>query len=148
MNKKLMTLLLAAGIAMVFAVTGIQAGTHADDTFKMDTSKFKKAKKTPVEFTHKKHSVDYKISCGECHHDDSNEPLNIKMGDDVQKCSECHNIFAKTKENKKDIMVLENAYHDNCIGCHKEVNIKAGDPKGRKGPAPTSCTKCHPKKKK
>ncbi len=70
------------------------------------------------------------------------------MGDNVQRCVECHTKLKKSKEDRKNIMVLENAMHGNCITCHKEVNIKAGDPKGRKGPAPTSCTKCHPKKKK
>ena len=92
---------------------------------------------------------DYKISCGECHHDEDNKPLDLKVGDNVQKCSECHNKFKKDKKNKKDIMVHENAMHQNCKTCHKKINIEAGDPKGTKGPAPYSCSKCHiPDKKK
>lgn len=151
MNKRLITLLLAAGIAVIFVATGLQAGTTVKDTFKLETDGYKKRKKGApkyklVEFTHKKHAEDYGISCGECHHDDKGQPLaGLKMGDDVQKCSECHNKFKKDKKNKDDIMVHENALHGNCIDCHKEVNIKAGDPKGRKGPAPTSCSKCHEK---
>jgi len=151
MNKRLITLLLAAGIAVIFAATGLQAGTSVSDVLKMETKGFKKRKKGPpkyklVEFTHKKHSTDYGIACGECHHDDKGQPLaDLKMGDDVKECSTCHNKFKKDKKNKKDIMVLENAMHENCIGCHKEANIKAGDPKGKKGPAPTSCGKCHEK---
>ncbi len=150
MNRKLLTLLLAAGIAVVFAVTGLYAGTKAPDTITMNFNKYKKRKKTPpkykfVEFSHRKHFTDYKISCGDCHHDKDHKPLKLKDGDSVQKCAECHNLLAKNKKNKKDIKVLENAMHGNCIGCHKEVNKKAGDPKGRKGPAPTSCGKCHKK---
>ena len=151
MNKRLITLLLAAGIAVIFVATGLQAGTTVSDVLTLETDGYKKRKKGApkfklVEFTHKKHAEDYGISCGECHHDDKGKPLaNLKMGDDVQKCSECHNKFKKDKKNKKDILVHENAMHGNCIDCHKEVNIKAGDPKGKKGPAPTSCAKCHEK---
>lgn len=156
MNKKLITLLLAAGIAVIFVATGLQAGTTVEDTFKMDTQGYKKKKKAPpkfehVEFTHKKHAEDYEISCGDCHHDNEGKPIaGLKMGDDVQKCSECHNKFKKDKKNKKDIMVHENALHGNCITCHKEFNIKKNpaDKKGMKGPAPASCGKCHIKIKK
>ena len=150
MNKKLITLLLAAGIAVIFVATGLHAGTEVKDTFTMEDPGYKKRKKGApkfklVTFTHKKHAEDYKISCGECHHDDKGKPLDLKMGDDVQKCSASHNKFKKDKKNKKDIMVHENALHGNCIGCHKELNKKAGDPKGMKGPAPASCGKCHVK---
>lgn len=148
MNKKLLTLLLAAGIAVIFVATGLQAGTDVPDTIKMDFNNYTKRTKTPpkskfVEFSHKKHSTDYKLSCGECHHDKDNKPLDLKVGDAVQKCAECHNVMEKDKKNPKDILALENAMHGNCVSCHKEINIKAGDPKGNKGPAPTSCTKCH-----
>ncbi len=153
MNKRLITLLLAAGIAVIFVATGLHAGTEVKDTFTMETDGYKKRKKAPpkynlVEFTHAKHAADYKISCGECHHDKEGKALDIKMGDDVQGCGECHNKFKKDKKNKKDIMVHENAMHKNCIACHKAFNKEKGDPKGMKGPAPASCGKCHTKIKK
>lgn len=150
MNKKLITRLLAAGFAVMFVATGLYAGTAVKETFKMKDPGYKKHKKGIVTFTHKKHAEDYGISCGECHHDDKGKPLDLKMGDDVQKCSECHTKFKKDKKNKKDIMVHENAMHQNCVTCHKEFNKKKNpkDKKGMKGPAPASCTKCHPKKKK
>ncbi|HKK99237.1 MAG TPA: cytochrome c3 family protein [Desulfotignum sp.] len=152
MNKKMIMLLLVAGLAALFAATGIQAGTEVEDTFEINTPGYENVKRRkgpprfkPVTFTHKKHAEDYEITCGECHHDENGEPLELTMGDHVQPCYECHNIFEKTKENRRDIMVHENAMHGNCRDCHKEVNIEAGDPKGRKGPAPTSCTQCHEK---
>ena len=38
---------------------------------------------------------DKTIGCGECHHDKDNKPLNnLKIGDDVQNCIECHNAHA------------------------------------------------------
>lgn len=150
MNKRVITLILAVGMAVIFVATGLQAGTEVKDTFTMETKGYKTKKKAPpkyslVDFTHKKHAEDYKISCGDCHHDDKGKPLDLKMGDDVQGCSECHNIFEKTETNKKDIMVHENAIHGNCVDCHKKFNIEKGDPKGLKGPAPASCVKCHKK---
>lgn len=152
MNKKMIMLLLVAGLAALFAATGIQAGTEVEDTFEINTPGYENVKRRkgpprfkPVTFTHKKHAEDYEITCGECHHDENGEPLELTMGDDVHPCYECHDIFEKTKENRRDIMVHENAMHGNCRDCHKEVNIEAGDPKGRKGPAPTSCTQCHEK---
>ncbi|MCG8635861.1 MAG: cytochrome c family protein [Desulfobacterales bacterium] len=155
MNKRFITLLLAAVLAVIFVSTGLHAGTEVADTFKMEDPGYKKRKKGPpkfklVEFTHKKHAEDYGISCGDCHHDDKGKPIEgLKMGDDVQKCSECHNKFKKDKKNKKDIMVHENAMHKNCITCHKDFNKKKNpkDKKGMKGPAPASCGKCHPKNK-
>ena len=148
MNKKLLTLLLAAGIAVIFFATGLHAGTEVPDTIKMDTNNYAKRKKAPpkfkfVEFSHKKHNEEYKISCGDCHHDKDNKPLDLKAGDPVQKCVECHTKLKKDPKKKKDILVLENAMHGNCVACHKDINKKAGDPKGMKGPAPASCSKCH-----
>lgn len=164
MNKKLLTLLLCAGIAVIFTATGIQAGTKVEDVITMESKVYKKRSKGPdhkkkptklVEFTHKKHNEEYKIECGSCHHDDKGKPLALKMGDDVQKCDACHD---KAKANKKDakfkgvylgkkkpadINAHKNALHENCIGCHMTVNMKAGDPKGKKGPAVTKCKDCH-----
>jgi len=156
MNKKIFTLLLAAGIAVVFTASGIQAGNTVDDVITMK-SKILDAtrKKSPdaekpcklVEFTHKKHHEEYKISCGDCHHDKEGKPLaDLKAGDNVQKCEECHinvkpgdKTFSsfKSKPDKPkliDIMHLESAVHENCIGCHTE-----------KGKGGTKCTDCHKK---
>ncbi len=145
MSKKNLLLLTAVGIAMIFITAGLQAGTAVEDTFQIKTKEIEEHKREAPTFTHKKHAEDYGISCGDCHHDQDGKPLDLKMGDDVQRCVECHNKLEQDPQNKKDIMVLENAMHGNCIDCHKEVNIKAGDPKGRKGPAPYGCNDCHPK---
>ena len=145
MNKKLLIFLLAMGVALIFLATGLQAGTKVADTFKMQTKELKTRKKGLVTFNHKKHNTDYDLSCGECHHDKDHKALtNLKMGDDVKRCIECH---TKIKGSGKDILVLKNAMHKNCIGCHKKFNKKKTG-NARKGPAPASCSKCHPKKKK
>ncbi len=149
MIKKSLIWLLAAGISVMFTATGLQAGTEVPDEITMDYNKYTIRKYTPPKyevfvFTHKKHNIDYKISCGECHHDKEGNPFkDLKIGDNVQQCVECHTDLKKTKKNKKSILLLENAIHGNCKVCHKRLNIEAGDPKGRKGPAPVSCKECH-----
>ena len=148
MAKKIIGIPLTLAIIFIFLVPVCLAGSQVADTFKIETKEIKKRKKGPpkfklVEFKHKMHAQDLKISCGDCHHDNENKPLDLKPGDAVQRCVECHTKLKKDKKNKKDIMVLENAMHVKCITCHKEANKKAGDPKGIKGPAPASCGKCH-----
>jgi hypothetical protein len=67
-----------------------------------------------VTFSHKGHmgSGDCKV----CHH----------MGTPDQKCAACHTAEAK--------MPAKDAFHKNCIDCHKE-----------KAAGPTGCMDCHKK---
>ena len=103
-------------------------------------------------FTHKKHTTDYDISCGECHHDASGKSLELAAGDNVQRCIECHDKPGKApKKGKKKLkgkaklQYHAEAMHANCISCHKTFNKDFKKKSGKKkGPAPTSCKKCHP----
>ena len=142
MSKRFLILMAVAGMAILFAATGLYAGTEVKDTFTIETDKYEQRRKTPVEFTHKKHIEEYGYSCGKCHHDENGEPLtDLKMGDEVQKCVACHD---KLQGERTDIMVLENAMHGSCVECHKSYNEEeAGD--ARRGPAPTRCSDCHPR---
>lgn len=154
MSKKVLALLLSVGIAVLFASTGVYAGTKVDDVFKMETKEYKEHSKGLAELSHKKHVEEYGVACGECHHDDKGKALELKEGDDVQRCVECHKETAKApkgeklKKNEKIMKYHKEALHANCIGCHKAFNKKNGykgkDPKA----APQGCTSCHPKKKK
>ncbi len=170
MRKKVLLIAVLVGIAVIFATTGIHAGKEIKDEIRMDNPAYKKHKKSIVVFTHKKHAEEYAVAhpdlykskCGECHHDKDNKPLeNLKDGDDVQNCLECHKKLGETpskikkkwkadkvskKEQRK--MKLEwhaEAIHINCKDCHKKFNKKIKD-KSKK--APTTCKSCHPKKKK
>lgn len=153
MGKKMLTLLMAACVGLLFTSPALYAGTEVDDVIKMQTKEYAEHKKGIVEFTHKKHAEDYDISCGECHHDAEGKPLTLKMGDNVQRCVECHKETEKVRGEKiskeeKIIKYHEEAIHANCITCHKEHNISLNDPedpRGTKGPAPASCAKCHPR---
>jgi len=156
------------GVAVLFSA-GIYAKS-APDVIQLQDSAYKKHKKGVVQFEHKKHWDDYskeypefyKNGCGECHHDKDNKPLTaLKDGDDVQKCIECHKIasevpkklkkewkkkkISKDEKKKKRMEYHAEALHDNCKVCHKQFNKKY---KGQKKKAPTTCSKCHPKKKK
>ena len=162
MKRKSFLILVIVGIATLFVVAGIYAKT-VSDVIELKDPAYKEHKKGVVKFEHKKHQDDYakkypefyKNGCGECHHDKDNKPLSeLKEGDDVQKCIECHKIASeapKGKKAKKKLSKKEKikdyhaeALHANCKGCHRKYNKKYKPTKK----APTTCVKCHPKTKK
>ena len=165
-KKRLLTFAMV-GIAALFFMAGVYA-KDVPELIKLNDPAYKKHEKGIVEFTHGKHQTEYaekypefyKNGCGECHHDENNKPLtDLKVGDDVQRCIECHKIPAeipaklkkemrkkkvpKEERKKKRMEYQAEAFHDNCEGCHKLYNKKY-KPKKK---APTTCAKCHPKKK-
>ena len=161
MIKKYLITTVIFGVAILFVSAGIYAKS-VPDVIPLQDPAYKKHKKGVVKFEHKKHWDDYakeypefyKNGCGECHHDKDNKPLTeLKDGDEVQKCIECHKIAAeapKGKKAKKKLSKKEKikeyhaeALHANCKVCHKKFNKKYKPKK-----APTTCAKCHPKTKK
>jgi hypothetical protein len=166
MNKKLLILVIV-GCAALFVAAGIYAKT-IPDVIELNDPAYKVHKKGVVHFEHGKHQKEYaekypefyKNGCGDCHHDKDNKPLSdLKEGDDVQKCIECHKIpsevpkklkkewrkkkVKKAEQKKVKLEYHAEALHINCRDCHKAFNKKYKPKK-----APTTCTKCHPKKKK
>ena len=120
------------------------------DVITMEDPAYQKHKKGIVLFTHKKHVEEYKIDCGKCHHDKDGVPLiDLKENDKVDTCISCHTKLgqAPRPKDKKKLSLKEKleyhaeAVHENCIKCHKEYN-KENDTKA----APSSCSKCHPKR--
>ncbi len=156
MRNRGLLFLTVAGILSLFLAGGLYAGTKVDDVIKMENKAYEKHDKTICVFTHKKHVEEYKAGCGDCHHDKDNKPLNdLKIGDDVQNCIECHKkpgyIKGKeakglSKEQKREYHA--NAIHDNCRACHKDFNKEKGLTSKDEGAAPTSCKQCHPTEKK
>ena len=156
MKGKKLLLVAAVTVAACFLAAG--AALAVEDVLQLNEPSYPHTK-GPVEFSHKKHSTDYKATCGDCHHDDKGQPLaNLKDSDPVQKCVECHKKPGEvTKELKKewkdkklpkaetDKLSLEfhaEALHANCQDCHREHN-KANKTQA----APTKCNDCHPKEK-
>ncbi len=161
MTKKHLITALILGVAILFVSAGIYAAS-VPDVIPLNDPAYEKHKKGIVQFEHKKHWDDYSkqypdlypSKCGVCHHDENGKPLTeLKDGDDVQKCIECHKIpseapkgkKAKKKLSKKEKIAQYHAeaLHANCRDCHKKFNKKYKPKK-----APTTCAKCHPKKKK
>jgi hypothetical protein len=164
MNKKLL-IGVVVGCVAIFVAAGIYAKA-VPEVIKMEDPAYKEHTKGIVEFHHKKHEAEYakkypdlyKNGCGECHHDKNNKPLtNLKEGDDVQRCIECHKKpgevpkdlkkkwrkekIKRAEKKKLELEYQAEALHDNCKGCHRKYNKKY-KPSNK---APTTCTKCHPK---
>lgn len=140
-----------AGVIMVtvgFMAFGINAGEFTE-VIKMENPAYEKHTKGIVMFTHAKHAREYKAGCGECHHDDKGKPLDeLKEGDAVQSCIECHKKPSERPKGKDAPKLTKEqrleyhaeALHYNCKDCHKAFNKKNKTKK-----APTTCKKCHPK---
>ena len=163
MNRNSLALMaLIMGFVILFIAAGIYAGTEVLDVINLDDKAYKKHKYAIVVFSHKKHQEEYakkhsefyNSPCGECHHDENNKPLlDLKPGDSVQRCIECHKkpgyITGKKakglkKEQKREYQA--NAMHDNCKGCHRKYNKKYKLKSKSKGYAPYTCKTCHSKK--
>ena len=137
MKKRILSLSVVIFSIVMFTGAGILIATDVADEITIKADAFSKYKKGPVKLTHKKHTVDYKIACTDCHHVFKDGKNVFKEGDPVQKCSECHD--AKKSQGKVKKLML--AYHKNCQGCHKGLE-KAGKKTG-----PTKkCNDCHAKK--
>lgn len=151
MSKKSILLVTAiVAMATLFIAGGLIASTNFPDMIKMESSAYDH-KKGIVEFSHKKHFEEYGVSCGECHHDDEGSPLTeLKVGDSVQKCIECHDKPGQKPRGKdvprlskeEELQYHAEALHENCKSCHREFN-RENETKA----APTTCSKCHPREK-
>ena len=173
MSKKFLIVALVVGVAVLFAAAGLYAGTEVKDEIPMNNKAYKEHKESILVFTHKKHMTEYAEKhpdlypngCGDCHHEETEDgksvPLkDLKEGDEVKNCIECHKkpAYISTKERKKKKLKKEdlvkeyhaNAMHANCQGCHKKYNKKMKLKSKDEGYAPTKakCKMCHPKKKK
>ncbi|MEW5911644.1 MAG: cytochrome c3 family protein [Thermodesulfobacteriota bacterium] len=137
MRKTSLIILMAVAFALA-ALVGTMAiaqdtkSGKVNDVLKIHDPLFGKHTKVAVTLSHKKHSVDYKIKCTECHHDYKNGKNMWKEGDKVAKCASCHK---DPKKNNGKVLSLQNAFHKNCQPCHRQA---------KKGP--TKCNECHPKK--
>jgi len=168
MNKKvLITVAMTVG-AILFIAGGIYAAKEVPETIRLEDPAYAKHKKGIAILSHKKHQEDYakaypefyKNGCGECHHDKDGKPLsNLKAGDDVQRCIECHKKLgempgkekkamrakklSKKEQKSKKLEYQAEAFHYNCKACHKKYKKKT-----KKKNAPITCAQCHPKGKK
>lgn len=136
-------IILAVGGALTATDKDAKLLAEAPDEVIIDTPGYKKDKKGPVKFQHKKHQEEYltvegkKIPCTECHHKyvyekNGKDKKNVwKEGDPVHKCAaeDCHSPLKK----KDKIHKLNVAFHKNCKDCHKAL-VKAGKKKEKEAP--------------
>jgi len=115
-----------------------QKGASKDlDVILLNNQGYKKKRKGPVEFTHKKHAYEYRLSCWDCHHDyKDGQNIWVPWGE-TKECSQCHN--PNKKEPNK--IMLQKAFHFQCKGCHEKF-AKIG----KKSGGYDKCGSCHRKK--
>lgn len=123
--------------AMVFAKGGSQES--ALDVIVIDNSGYKSDRKGPVTFTHRKHALDYKVSCWDCHHEFKDGKNVWAPWENTSPCSECHDPV-KTQDK---VWNLQKAFHVNCKNCHQDLAAK----KMKTGPY-KKCFGCHKEEKK
>jgi cytochrome c553 len=148
MKKRSLLVLTAAALGVVFVFALAYATQQAPDSITMESKLFPKHKKSLVTLNHKKHNVDYKIACADCHHVYKDGKNVWKEGDAVQKCDACHTEAKaptgadapKLSQAEKIKAYYYSAIHENCVGCHKD--LKKADPAKV---IPTKCAECHPK---
>jgi len=78
----------------------------------------------PVTFSHGMHSL-VAEDCATCHHH--------SQAGQTPACSKCHGASSESKQS--GIPGLKDAYHRQCIGCHREMDM-----------GPTGCAECHTSK--
>jgi len=107
------------------------------DMMILDSSRGLSGKKRPlVPFPHNLH-VEKGLSCKDCHHlykkgENVLDESNLTEGNKEIRCSFCHG--SKSRFN------LEQAYHGQCMGCHKKPL------KEQKKAPPRYCGGCHVRK--
>ncbi|OPY64704.1 MAG: Acidic cytochrome c3 precursor [Syntrophorhabdaceae bacterium PtaU1.Bin034] len=110
----------------VFSLLFASVAAFAQQTPKEPIAvKLEGAKMPPVTFSHQSHVDKAKIACVKCHHKDPDAP---------KACVTCHGV----KQAKDKAPLAKEAFHTQCITCHKESAAK-----GVK--APTKCNECHKK---
>ena len=119
------------------AQLGESSGTIDLDTIILDNKGYKKDRKGPVEFSHKKHAQSYRILCWECHHEYKGKNNVWVPWAKTKKCRECHDPMNKEINEIK----LQKAFHNQCKGCHKALAKE-----DKKTGAYQKCGGCHKKK--
>ena len=136
MKKGIFTLALIILTGLLFLGVGALIAADLPEEIAISSEGYKADKKGPVNLSHKKHAVEYKASCNECHHVYKDGKNVWTATDPVQKCGECHNPLKSEGKVKK----LQTAYHKNCKDCHKAAAKEGKDAPYKK------CNDCHEKK--
>lgn len=133
-------------VVCLFSLVVVGIAAQVADEIVIKSALWPTPTKAAVAFTHKKHAVDYKIACADCHHKFEAGKNVWKEGDAVDKCEVCHNEPTVQGEKKlppeQQKLNLKLAFHENCQGCHQKLKKEKPDTT-----APVTCTGCHPAQK-
>lgn len=141
MKKSMLLSLICAALLCLVAAPMLSAADAPGDDLVIKAPEGMKVKdkgdkpgtlQKAVPFAHSKHAT---VECKDCHH-------TMEADGAIKKCtsSGCHDsLEARTKDNAKDVKLVENAYHTQCLDCHKKLK------KESKTTGPTACGKCHTK---
>jgi hypothetical protein len=108
------------------------------DVIIIDNEDYESDRKGIVTFTHRKHALDYKVSCWECHHEYVDGKNIWSPWEETVTCGACHD----PEEKYDNPILLQKAYHFNCKNCHKSLAKE----KKKTGPY-RKCYGCHEKPK-
>ena len=133
MKKSMILTLAIAALIIAFILPTMGVAQHAapapGDDYMIPKPEGYEPKQKSIPFSHTAHAD---IDCYHCHH----------TGDVTQGCMDagCHDLInPASPEERRDIRFFEKAYHDQCIGCHRDLRQKE-EPTG-----PVACVGCHPK---
>jgi hypothetical protein len=123
-----------AGKPAALPAKPMKAGDKGPDDILLKPIAGTEKKRPATPFTHKKHYDDYSVKCADCHH-----PVKALGGKPPTKmtCTDagCHEATkcdgADVPKKNKACPAFEDAYHTNCIECHKQQG------------GPTKCAECH-----
>ncbi|HDL90544.1 MAG TPA: hypothetical protein ENG14_06545 [Thermodesulforhabdus norvegica] len=125
MNNKF--LLIAAFIVFLCSVVDFVVLAQ-DEIIELNHRELEPHQRPVVKFPHALH--ENKIDCIRCHHDF--DKYGVNNGSEGESCTSCHN-------GKKGLVSIEEAYHIQCIGCHR-ILLRKGLKTG-----PVQCGDCHKK---
>ncbi len=127
-------------VTILFASLAFFTGSilHAQpDKIVLDHSKaFGNKGRSSVPFPHGRH-IESGIACKDCHHVYENgknvlDETKLEEGNQQIRCSACHRANSRPD--------LEEAFHEQCRGCHKQFL------KEKKKTGPRFCGECHRQK--
>ena len=110
------------------------AGGNGPDDILLKAISGMTMKRAAVPFTHKKHHADYAVKCADCHHAVKARggavPATHTCTDaGCHQADQCNGQSVPAKN--KACPYFEDAYHFNCIECHRAQS------------GPTKCAECH-----
>ncbi len=141
-----------AGASLGVAVAGDEQMCVPLGVITLEPPDTVEAKRAAVDFQHGLHLA---LACNNCHHTwEGPEPIQGCM------TSGCHDLDTLPRKEGSKVIdkdqafgYYKNAYHGQCIGCHKtmkkEIQQMAKSLAGVEGKipvtGPTGCIRCHPK---